>query len=64
MREGAFTIALTRIGRFLNKVGRFLNKVGKGGFSFPAMICNPAKERWSRLFEQIFRLDWWSVCQG
>ena len=21
-------------------------------------------ERWSRLFEQIFRLDKWSVCQG
>jgi hypothetical protein len=21
-------------------------------------------ERWSRLFEQIFRLDKWSICQG
>jgi len=32
--------------------------------SIVSLYKNPVRERWSRLSEQIFRVDKWSVCHG
>jgi len=46
----------------VTKVGR--SSPGERAQMIASRVTSAGKEGWTRLFEQLFRVDKWSVCRG
>ncbi len=69
IREKALGPDHPDVARALNDLANLYEDQGRNADAEPLykrslVIRQKALERWSRLFEQIFRLDKWRVCQG